>query len=181
MDQRESEGLGGLVVALSDIGLSTVHMVADGNCMFRAVAHLQYGYADLHMIVREECVKHMRINSDYYRSLLFLDEMEFETYLDEMSGDQVWGGYPELVAVQEVYDRPVLLFNARSRQPMVPMQVSTMDDSIDNSIVPFMLVYSGSEDHLDGHYNAVEDERVAYPMAIRKTATIYIQRMGSSM
>ena len=95
-----------------------------------------------------------------------------------MSGDTVWGGPLELIAVQEVFDRPVLLFNARSLHPMVPMP---MNDSVDNSIVPFMLFYSGREDHLNGHYDAVEDERVDYPMAVRDSSVIYIQRMGSSM
>jgi hypothetical protein len=113
--------------------LRVIPIEADGHCLFSAAALHIYGDAAQYRRMRETVTAYMRGDYDthpsrrqatreYFMDIVFgellepterehpKDRMEvlFDRYLDDMS-KSAWGGIPELLAVEELFDRPVEL------------------------------------------------------------------------
>lgn len=71
-------------------------ITGDGNCQFRAVSLLAYGHQDYHGWLREETIKHLELNKDFYKTYV---EGNFEDYLTDMSQDGAWGDNVTLMAM----------------------------------------------------------------------------------
>jgi uncharacterized membrane protein YgcG len=101
-------------------GLRLVPIPADGNCLYSAAALQLYGDAAQDRRVREAVFAYMRGDFDaggarrtrqHFDALARASEgLGLGAYLELMGQPGRWGGYPELLAMEELYDRPVHLF-----------------------------------------------------------------------
>jgi hypothetical protein len=89
-------------------GVAPFVVDGDGNCLFRALAQLVHGDVRRHAAVRAELCAHMAAHGAFYGALAAAHgAAELRDYLARMRTPGEWGGYMELVAAEELYDRPV--------------------------------------------------------------------------
>lgn len=77
---------------LAFLGLRSVCIRGDGNCLFRSCSYNLYGSEEYHRYVRLHATQHMR--SGAYRkdyAIFFEGESEFDTYLKNMQRPGTWG------------------------------------------------------------------------------------------
>ena len=90
-------------------------MPATGSCLFAATAAQTYGDPSQDMRVRDLVRTHMSapVNRAFFANVvaLELNDNDFDGYLRGMGAPGRWGGYPELLAIEEIYDRPVQIYN----------------------------------------------------------------------
>ena len=98
---------------LKDAGLVIDRMTPDGNCLFRAVAHQVYGDADQHQGLRDACCSYMLSTGQREHLENFVDG-DFEKYVAKMRKAKTWGGNLEIEAMQEMFDRPIVIYSAES-------------------------------------------------------------------
>eukprot|EP00949_MAST-11_sp_MAST-11-sp1_P001616 g1616.t1 len=97
--------------ALAAQGLCLEKMSADGNCLFRAVAHQIYGSADRHMELRERVCEYLLSEGQRDHFANFVDG-KFEDYVRKMKRSGTWGGNLEIEAMQEIFDRKIEVHRA---------------------------------------------------------------------
>ena len=69
--------------------------------------------------VRLEIVEYMKENSDFFSPICEAFGQTLDDHLDEMRRNSSWGGYPELLAAEELYNQlsnnePYVLVHRRS-------------------------------------------------------------------
>ena len=74
----------------------------DGSCLFRVVALAIYGLESQHRLVRRECVDFIWRNRSTFEAFC-LDYGSFDSYVENMARDNVWGGEMELQAMSLLY------------------------------------------------------------------------------
>lgn len=100
---READILAGMELLdqrLSNHDMAAEHMVDDGNCQFRALAHQMYGSQNLHWEVRMFVMDHIREHADEYQ--LYCDE-DINSYAARMSMDKTWGDEVTLKAAVDAF------------------------------------------------------------------------------
>jgi hypothetical protein len=170
-ERRRVEESAAFISSLAAAGLVVVPTPADGNCLFGAVAHQVFGAVALHGLVRAEVVAHMRANPGLYepivRALLGPDAdtgadaaSPFSAYLAAVAQSGEWGGYAELLAAEELYDRPVQIYDSedfllrcggrRAAPPPLPAPVphsihfrGEVPEEVLASVEPIRLSYHG--------------------------------------
>ena len=87
MSREESieDGLKLLRQRVAHLKLKVIHMEDDGNCQFRALASELYGDQELHGLVRQKVVEHLRSHSDDF-SFFVGDGGEWAAYLQVEGG-----------------------------------------------------------------------------------------------
>ncbi|OIV93868.1 hypothetical protein TanjilG_05571 [Lupinus angustifolius] len=86
---------------LDALGLRTVHVTADGNCFFRALADQLEGNEEEHRKYRSMVVKHILNNREMFEPFIE-DEVPFDEYCQSMKNDSTWAGHMELQAASLV-------------------------------------------------------------------------------
>ena len=87
-------------------GLYIKDITGDGNCLFRSFSD-QLGEVNTHAQIRHDVVKYLRAHKDEYQ---YFVEEDYDTYLDRMANDGVYGDNLEIVAFSKVFDRPVKVY-----------------------------------------------------------------------
>lgn len=87
--------------------LQLVEMEADGNCLFRTVAHQVYGTPSKYKRVREECCDYLFEHMD--RFAMFMPNIRL--HIRKMRRDREWGDDTEIRAMEEIYDRPFEIYS----------------------------------------------------------------------
>jgi len=128
---------------LRDENLEIITVSGDGNCLFRAVAHQVYGDESVHHIIRTKVVEYLTVERNYF--LEYVDE-NFDTYLDRMGRNGIWGGNIEIQAMCEIYGRPIEIYAYSSE----PMRTYTNEIANLTSKPPIRLSY-----HTRSHYNSI--------------------------
>ena len=101
----------------SEKGLKVFKIVDDGNCLFRSFAHQIYGDQSLHKIVRKKCCEYIAHHKQHFQIYLVTNIYRtMDEYLNSMREDRTWGGNFEIVALNELYQRPVEVYE----QSIVP-------------------------------------------------------------
>ena len=170
---------------MANAGLYIVEMAADGNCLFRAVAHQIYMNAEKHHELRKQCVNHMRKHRDRFALFCTTD---FDTYLNNLSRDGSWGDDLEIKALEEIIDRAIVIYSSENKD-LAPMTanfddlevlhtisntgVDTSDVTSKKDILPLKLSYHGQS-----HYNSVFDGTCPLPLKIRGTDVLLKHRCG---
>jgi hypothetical protein len=136
--------------------LRVVRMAPDGSCLFRSLAHQIYGDPERHMVVRADIVRHMGLHRERYAvvAVAATGDADFERYLADMSKAGAWGGYPEQMAAEELFDRPMVLYSGADflrSGLLTPM--ARLDDPASHvpSVEPMRISYHGER-----HFNSVE-------------------------
>eukprot|EP00750_Incisomonas_marina_P032777 INCI9345.4.p1 GENE.INCI9345.4~~INCI9345.4.p1 ORF type:complete len:690 (+),score=145.35 INCI9345.4:610-2679(+) len=101
-----------------NFGLVRKPQAPDGNCLFRSISDQVYGDPKYHTIVREYTVDYMQMQRNSFQPFVAQSMRDFEVYLRLMRCNgtnfkAVWGGEPELQAMSELYQRPIIVFSAR--------------------------------------------------------------------
>ena len=88
---------------VSDDGTSTwsrYTVATDGNCFFRAISYALFQTEDLHKVLRNAVVGHMRSNSDIYEAYV---DGDFEQHLlrinQNVGGSEIWATEAEIYAM----------------------------------------------------------------------------------
>lgn len=124
-------------------GLHIKQMARDGNCLFRAIADRVYGDAEMHDVVRTNCMDYLQKERDHFSPYVTQD---FDAYLHRKRRCGVYGNHLELQAVSELYARPVLVW-AYGDEP-----INTFQGTTDHAGAPLRLSYIGGN-----HYNLLYD------------------------
>ena len=84
-------------------------ILGDGNCLFRAVAHIIYGTEDSHATVRQILVTFLCNNRPVL--LKYIASGSFEEHVQTVSREGAWGTQVELYATASFYQLPVYIFS----------------------------------------------------------------------
>lgn len=111
-----------------------------------------------HAVVRTEIVSYMEANPSLFEPIAEAFGTSLDEYCARMYRDGEWGGYPELIAAEEVYDRPLVIFHSEdfllkgSIQPRgVHFSGELPEQALETDIVtPMRLSYHGGS-----HYASV--------------------------
>jgi len=159
---------------LIDEGLQIHEVAADGHCLYRAVAHLlrtrgshaastleqrlaSLSIADQELSrgildfrhLRRVCAAYMRNRRSEFEPFLSLsDGKTYDAYCNDVENTAAWGGQPELRALSQVLQTPIVVHSAES--PDVEMGEHFSNASLR---VSFHRHYFA----LGEHYNAVVD------------------------
>ena len=168
---------------LADCGAIVVECAKDGNCLFRAISCQLYGYPDRHAEIRLQAVRYMRTQPERFKWLVDPPTAkQLDTYLRAREqpvrgtvGE--WGDHPEILALEEVFDRPIEIYS-HEHGPRAPRKthMTELPEEL-KDVTPFRLSFHGAN-----HYNALtmprpgDSERP--PLAPRRTR--YLQRFRSS-
>jgi len=131
--------------ALRQGGLEIREQEGDGNCLFRAVSFQVYGDANMHMDVRQQCLDHMSKDEEHFSH--FVEDEEFDAYIQRKRKEGVHGNNPEIQAISELFNRPVEVFTPENGGK--PLNI--FQSEYKTSDVPIRLSYH------DNHYDAVVD------------------------
>ena len=130
--------------------LALQEVLADGNCLFRALAHQLTRNEQRHADVRHSVVEHMASHKEEFAPFLTFGEGEqeddatFEDYVERMRRDGEWGGQPELLAAVQalrvdivVHQSPLPSYKLESSAPdATTIHISYHDGEHYNSVVP---------------------------------------------
>ena len=83
-------------------------VIADGNCMFRAVSHQLYAKEEFHPILRSVIQKVLESNIQHY-SCLWLENDPFSKHVQAVIQPGVWGTQVELQVISDYFGVPVFI------------------------------------------------------------------------
>lgn len=143
----------------NDESRSIVDMLADGNCMFRALSdQLYHDRGDRHQEIRSDVCDFMAAKEADFTVFLVLDEADgdedaanFDAYISKMREDGTWGGDPELNAASQFYRRDIQVFAASASYTIHHGAAKSAGADLRVSY------------HEHGHYNSVRDMRAPVP------------------
>jgi len=92
---------------LHTLGLSSLDVGGNGDCLFKAVAHQLYNDASRHLEIRAAGVQYLQDNPDQFKESL-TDNMTWSQYLTEMSRQGTWADH---IVIQAVADAMNLKIN----------------------------------------------------------------------
>lgn len=133
---------------------------ADGDCLYRAVEH-QLSIADDSIErlslkdVRAKTSQYMLDNSDNFIPFLsndqgdLMSDQEFKNYCTRIAKTKEWGGHLELTAIAQFTCKPIHIFQADNRPPIV------IEPEIKTSRKPILLSFHKHLYHLGEHYNSL--------------------------
>lgn len=148
--------------ALSADQWAIFNVQGDGNCLFRAIAHQLWADESQHDSLRAMVVAHMKVHAAFFEPIASAFGLPLATYVTRMARSGEWGGYAEILAVEEMCDRPVATFHSEDyllKRSLKPRGVhfsgelsKDMEDSIVSAgpVTPIRVSYHGAS-----HYNSV--------------------------
>ncbi|XAR60157.1 Ubiquitinyl hydrolase 1 [Bertholletia excelsa] len=126
-------------------GLEVKRMLADGNCLFRAIADQVYGDPEGYDLVRQMCIDYMEQERDHFSQ--FITE-GFMSYCKRKRRDKVYGNNVEIQALAEMYNRPIHIYSYTTEP------INIFQGNYNTDIPPIRLSY-----HQGNHYNSLVDPR----------------------
>jgi hypothetical protein len=152
------------------MGLHIVEIEADGNCMFRAVAHQFYLDPDRHLELRALCIQHM---SKHRERFSVFCTTNFEHHLRRMAVDGTWAAELEIRALEEIFDRIFSIYSSDAKEDK-PLPMNTNFDErqlLGMDVETVKLSYHGGS-----HYNSIFDVKHALPLSLRKSSKLELSR-----
>ena len=141
-------------------GLKVRPIAADGNCLFAAVADAVTGSTTDHADIRRECMQYVRENHE--RLLPGMKAEAVEGYVkarmrsckDAEGLQSIFGDHPEIVALQELYKRPIWIYRIGQKALPAPGGIPCKDkrnapDEDQDGDVPIRLYHCGDPEN---HY-----------------------------
>jgi len=153
------DDLDAYTAALASIGLKVERARGDGNCLYRAVSLQMYGTQQHHAAVRAAVAGYMRIEAEYFEPFVECPD-GFQAYVDSVATDGVWGDDPEVQAVAEIYQRPVIVYGLDAGRLVLRR-------SIEGGGEPVRLSY-----YKGGHYDSVVPLQQTQPRGADAAAAV---------
>eukprot|EP00003_Mantamonas_plastica_P003063 TRINITY_DN1248_c0_g1_i1.p1 TRINITY_DN1248_c0_g1~~TRINITY_DN1248_c0_g1_i1.p1 ORF type:complete len:200 (-),score=66.46 TRINITY_DN1248_c0_g1_i1:507-1106(-) len=135
---------------LNPLGLKVKSVPADGNCLFAAVANqlnLRQGKNVRHKDIRQQTMTYMKNHPDQYASFITED---FDDYCERMQSQPLWGGHVELMAMAEMLDTAIEVYQAED-EPLIMGGEHEEDDEAQ----PLTISYHRHLISTGEHYNSV--------------------------
>lgn len=127
-------------------GLRIVDMRPDGNCLFRALAHVVWNDAERHTVMRARIMQKLLRDRDYFSQFVAED---FARYVRRKSRDGVHGNHLELQAAAELFGRHIEVYSY-SAAPTAVIECMWSNTHMHSYSTPIRLSF-----HRGCHYNAV--------------------------
>lgn len=90
--------------------------------------------------------------------------VDFDEYLASQKESGTWGDDIEIKAIEEIFDRRVVIYNSES--PFLePMRTNFDEHGSAEVVQPIVLSYHGQQ-----HYNSVFNEKVRLPLSNRRVS-----------
>lgn len=156
---------------METMGLHVIDIEADGNCLFRAVAHQLFLDPEKHVELRAQCVEHMAKYRDRFEVFC---TSNFDHHLRRMAIDGTWAAELEIRALEEIADRVFSIYSSDSREAKpVPMNTNFDEQmKLGLGVETVKLSYHGN------HYNSIFDQKHALPLPQRKSSVLMQLRTG---
>lgn len=160
--QRELENNRLLELYLTPIQHTIHEIKADGNCLYRAVAH-QLEYLTQKQVtyqqIRDICANNIQKNRIEYEPFIEVSGNvgdDFDTYVEMVRNSSDWGGHIELRALANALKRVIIVYSADA----APLYIGDDDNQhIDNrdqdAVACIRLSFHKSFYALGEHYNSV--------------------------
>ena len=153
-----------------------IHKVPDdGNCLFSAISHQVYGDICFHDLIREKCCKFMQLHATRFGDFVDTDTqyINFKDYLDQMGTLGTWGDNLEIIALSELYQRPVEIYD----QQTTPRNI--LSDAMDyaTNAAPLRITYVRGRTH----YNSVVSVNHCDTLLNRDEAGVYEDAVLASL
>jgi len=132
-------------------GFEVVDQERDGNCLFRSVAHQIYNDAEKYKEVRQKCYDYMERDKTFFN--LYIGD-DFDEYVKRQRQDKQWGDHVEIVALREMYNKNVEIYDKDSVKAPKPLGLTG-----DHKIPIMRLSYHGAN-----HYNSLIDPKSPPPL-----------------
>jgi hypothetical protein len=149
-----------------------VEILGDGNCLFRAIALFVYGSPDAHRRVRHELMNHLEAHAESLRTGFDALGTTAEEYIARTRCDAQWGGYLEMVAAEEVYNRAIFYFDedafacsADGALPEIPVSTGGVPPTFLNLAGPVQRIRL-IQSQRRGHFDAAVMIGVPLPLGI---------------
>lgn len=117
---------------LTELGLCTRPIKADGHCLFRSVSDLIDGDQDIsYLLYRKIAVDYMRLHPSKFSPFLSEEEAAegFSAYLEKMANTSAYGSHVEMIALSTLLDLQFIVHEYQ--QP--PLLVRDSEDRLENS------------------------------------------------
>lgn len=132
---------------------------ADGDCLYKAVEHQLSIATDADerlscKELRDKTCRYMLDNSDSFIPFLLNDQgdlmsqSDYEKYCNRISATKEWGGHLELTAISQFTKKPIHIYQASSRSPIVIEPAKFVK-------TPILLCFHKHLYHLGEHYNSL--------------------------
>ncbi|KAG5190626.1 hypothetical protein JKP88DRAFT_252116 [Tribonema minus] len=144
------------VDAMGASGLEVRDTDPDGNCLYSAVADQVYDKREDHAKVRQRTMDHMAAPIEYFR-----EKMDDPDYLQRGRKNGCWGDHIEISAIEEIFDRPVLVYDALTGSLCPEANASAHAGAAD--IEPIRLAFVGN------HYGSVRASGTSYALPERRS------------
>lgn len=142
LQERESK----FCAELAKKGMQIVHMRADGNCLFRALAHCLWGDQERHGQLRASVMEYVVKERDYYSQFIAED---FARYIRRKRREGCFGNHLELQAASELFARSIEVYSYSSTPAQI---IDCWGTSSSREVEPLRLSY-----HTQGnHYNSIQ-------------------------
>jgi hypothetical protein len=161
------------VAALNSKGLQVVEVDADGNCLFRAVAHQLWLDEDRHLELRQRCVEHMEKHAARFVEFCFAPG-GFAQHLAKIATPGEWGDDLEIKALEEITDRLISIYSSQSRNYCEPLNTNFDEAQSMKDVTPILLSYHGQN-----HYNSVYNDKMPLPLGERNSHVVLDMRKKS--
>lgn len=156
----EEEKLGKLLRAAN---LRLHNIEADGDCLYRAIEHQLSKSSECikkltFQELREATSNYMLENPDNFLPFLttesgdLMNKQEYENYCHRIARTKEWGGNAELSAIANIIEKPIHIFQADSRQPIIIEPSNSKQNR-----APILLSFHKYLYHLGEHYNSLEE------------------------
>jgi len=151
---------------LAPMNLTICPIAADGNCLYRAIAH-QLAISSPstenidHREIRKTCAESLRENQEEYAPFCDLEEHKvnsFHEYVEKCVGDpnsSEWGGHLELRALAKGLDKTIIVYSAESAPLIIHGDDHTTESHTDDNVNTLKLSFHKHYYALGEHYNSV--------------------------
>lgn len=145
---------------LSERNLTIHNIEADGDCLYRAVEHqLKLATDSIELLtyqgVREKTSQYMLDHVDTFLPFLLSDQGElmsedqYREYCMRIAKTKEWGGHLELTAIAQFTKKPVHIYQADNKLPIIIEPQEKTKKS------PILLSFHKHLYHLGEHYNSL--------------------------
>lgn len=160
---------------LKERGSTLVDMEEDGNCLYRAWAYQIYGDAEkYHMKVRKECCDYVEKHQDFFG--LYMPGFHEELAKKRVKGE--WGDHVDIVAMSELYNVPVKIFQLNFEAKMLVETWCWIEELSEKGLsLPQVLLCR----HRQKHYNAVIPTNFKMPLSMSQRNGRHIRKFRESL
>jgi OTU domain-containing protein 6 len=133
---------------LDPLNLEMQEVAADGHCLYRAVAAQQNSnYQEMRAKCADTLLQH---EHDFGAFCEYTDSVpDFKAYVERVRSSADWGGHLELRILSLALHRPITVYRAQAREPLV------IEEEQGNDSDPIRLSFHLNYYALGEHYNQV--------------------------